>query len=88
MVMLRFALNLLGGAMIPLAFFPEWGRHLAMLTPFPALISFPARTFLGQVGFQEWLLNAGILATWGIVFSVLLNWIWLRGTKQYSGVGI
>jgi ABC-2 type transport system permease protein len=88
MVMLRFCLSLLGGGMIPLAFFPEWGRHLALLTPFPALVAFPARTFLGQVGWQEWINNVCLLAVWGLAFSLLLNWIWLRGTRQYSGVGI
>jgi ABC-2 type transport system permease protein len=88
MVMLRFCLSLLGGAMIPLSFFPEWGRHVALLTPFPALVSFPARTFLGQVGPREWLLSAALLAAWGVAFSLLLRWIWGRGTRQYSGVGI
>ena len=88
MVMLRFCMSLLGGGMIPLAFFPEWGQRVAQLTPFPLLVSWPARTFLGQVGAQEWLANLGLLAFWSLLFTLLLNWIWVRGTKQYSGVGI
>ncbi len=88
MVMLRFVMNLLGGVMLPIAFFPEWGQKVAYLTPFPAIISFPARTFLGQVDLTEWLTNMAILAGWGFVISLLLGWIWRKGTKQYSGVGI
>jgi ABC-2 type transport system permease protein len=88
MVMLRFCMSLLGGAMIPLAFFPEWGRKLVLLTPFPSIISFPVRTFLGQVGPDEWLHNIGLLAAWALAFTLLLMWIWQRGSKRYSGVGI
>lgn len=88
MVMLRFCMSLLGGGMLPLVFFPEWGQKLVQFTPFPALISFPTRTFLGQIGLQEWFWNLGILAGWGLVMSLLLSWIWQRGTRRYSGVGI
>lgn len=88
MVMLRFTMSLLGGAMIPLALFPEWGQKIALLTPFPLLVSWPARTFLGQVSLSEWLWNFGLMAFWSVAFSFLLNFIWIRGTRQYSGVGI
>lgn len=88
MVMLRFMMNLLGGQMIPLAFFPEWGQKIIAYTPFPALVSFPARTFLGDITLNEWLWQAGMLALWALVFTFLANRVWIRGTKQYSGVGI
>jgi ABC-2 type transport system permease protein len=88
MVMLRMIMNLLGGALVPLAFFPEWGRHLVMLTPFPTLVAFPARVFLGQVSLHEWLVNAGLLAFWSVVFTLLAREIWSRGIRQYSGVGV
>lgn len=88
MVMLRFAMNLLGGAMIPLAFFPLWGQHLVTLTPFPTLVAFPARVFLGQVTLHDWLLSAMLLAFWSVVFTFLAREIWARGTRQYSGVGV
>lgn len=88
MVMLRFSMNLIGGAMVPIVFFPEWGQKIVQYTPFPAIISFPTRTFLGQVTFHEWLHNVGILAVWSVVFTGLLVWIWKRGSKQYSGVGV
>jgi ABC-2 type transport system permease protein len=88
MVMLRFSMNLLGGAMIPLVFFPEWGQKIVRYTPFPALASFPTRTFLGQVDLHEWLSNVGTIAVWAVIFTSLLNGVWSRGSKQYSGVGV
>ncbi len=87
-VMLRFAMGLLGGAMVPLVFFPAWGQYIVHHTPFPAMISFPARTFLGQVGLEEWLIGCLVLLCWSLVFSILARFIWLKGMKQYSGVGI
>ncbi len=88
LAMLRFAMGLLGGVMIPLAFFPEWGQRLVTLTPFPSIVTFPAKTFLGQVSLQEWGNHAGILVCWSVIFTFVAMWIWNRGTKQYSGVGI
>jgi ABC-2 type transport system permease protein len=86
--MLRFTMALLGGAMIPLAFFPEWGRQVVQFTPFPTMIAFPARTFLGQVGWQEWIHNVGLLAAWSLIFTMLAAFIWSRGTRKYTGVGM
>ncbi len=88
MVMLRFIIGLLGGGMIPLSFFPVWAQKLIGLTPFPALIDFPTRTFFGQVTFDQWTSNIGQIAIWTAVFTALGASIWKKGIKQYSGVGI
>ncbi len=88
MVMLRFIVGLLGGGMIPLAFFPEWGQKLVQLTPFPVLIAFPVKVFFGQITFIEWLSGVGMIAAWTVVFAAIAFFVWNRGIKQYSGVGI
>lgn len=88
MVMLRFIVGLLGGSLIPLAFFPEWGQRLAQHTPFPLLITFPVKTFLGQMTMTEWLTNICMISLWTIIFASIAVFIWNRGIKQYSGVGI
>lgn len=88
LVMQQFAVNLLGGALVPLAFFPEWARHLANLTPFPLVVAFPARVFLGEVGVGEWLALAALSALWSLAFTLVAREIWRRGTLRYSGVGI
>jgi ABC-2 type transport system permease protein len=88
MVMLRFTMMLLGGGAVPLSFFPEWGRKLAQLTPFPLLINFPVQTFLGKLIWKEWLISGAQVIMWSLFFSWLLSRIWVRGTKHYTGVGI
>lgn len=88
MAMLRFIGSLLGGLMIPLSLFPDWGRFVAHLTPFPLVFSFPVRCFLGQVGAEEWVRSALLLGLWGAAMSVVVAAIWRRGIRVYSGVGI
>ena len=88
LVMLRFIVGILGGAMIPLAFFPEWGRKIVALTPCPSIINFPVQTFLGQLTPAEWLANAVHLGVWSVIFTLLATCIWRRGSKRYTGVGI
>lgn len=88
MVMLRFMVNLLGGAILPLTLFPEWGRTVIAWTPFPLLVSFPAETFLGRVTAEVWLRQASLCLLWAMVFFALSRLIWSRGLRNYSGVGI
>ncbi len=88
LVMQRFVLNLLGGALIPLAFFPTWAQELLRYTPFPYMVAFPVRCLMGQVGLQEWALSILILCLWSAVATVLWFWLWRKGSYQYAGVGI
>lgn len=87
-VMLRFTITLLGGALIPLSFFPQWELRIIELTPFPSMVSFPIKTFLGQITLQEWFFHSAVLVCWSLFFTFLLHFVWKRGTRQYSGVGI
>jgi ABC-2 type transport system permease protein len=88
LVIFRFSGNLLGGLMIPLSFFPHWGKVIVDFTPFPYLYAFPIRCFLGQVGTEEWVHSIIILSGWAAISTVLSRLVWGRGLKFYSGVGI
>lgn len=87
-VLIRILASLLGGGMIPLAFFPEWSRALLEYLPFGRLISFPVRCLLGQVGWGEWALGMGVSAAWAGVFLGAGMILWKRGLRTYAGVGI
>ena len=87
-VMLRFAVQLLGGAMIPLSLFPERARQIVSWLPFPALISLPVRTLLGQVTWSEWTHAMLVALVWTGVFIFVMRVVWRRGLRQYSGVGL
>ena len=88
LVMLRFAIRLLGGGMIPLTLFPDTARTVLELLPFAALLSFPIRTILGEVGPEAWLRGMALLIGWSVVFAVLARVIHARGSRRYTGVGI
>jgi ABC-2 type transport system permease protein len=87
-VLHRLTSHLLGGGLIPLAFFPGWARRTLEWLPFTRLVSFPIRCLLGQVGGMEWLFGIGLTLGWAALFAGAGALIWRRGIKGYNGVGI
>lgn len=78
----------LGGGMVPIAFFPDSLEAALSYTPFPYMISLPARTIMGLATSQEALTGLGHLLFWSFVFRMLAGYIWDRGQHKYTGVGI
>ena len=75
----------LSGAIAPLELFPPEIRLIALWTPFPYIINFPASILTGlKVDFGR---NLGVMVLWFMLFSVLNRWLWRRGLRQYSGMG-
>ena len=87
-VILRFGTSFLGGALIPLTFFPNWAQTLLAYTPFPYLITFPMETLTGKLSYEEFLTQFSISICWLVVFFFIAKFIWNRGKYKYSGVGI
>ena len=56
--------NLFSGALVPLAFFPDWLRTLAAWAPFQGIIATPLAIYQGQV------------VGWGLVGAVALQMLW------------
>lgn len=74
----RIALtNLLSGALVPLAFFPDWLEKLALLLPFQAIIHTPTMIFLQQVDTGESLRLIGVQLFWAAA-------LWLAGKALWS----
>lgn len=88
MVMLRFFASFFGGGIVPLDFFPQWSQTLLSFTPFPYLISLPVKTLMGLMTLSESFLGMGVLMIWIFIFLALLQVVWGRGQKSYTGVGI
>lgn len=75
----------LSGMIAPLEVFPPLMREIALWTPFPYLIYFPASLLVGlPVDLGRSLL---IMAGWIAVFYGASRWLWRRGLRQYSGMG-
>jgi ABC-2 type transport system permease protein len=75
----------LSGLIAPLEVFPPLIRQIALWTPFPYLINFPASILVGLPVnlFQGFL----AMLSWIVFFFVLNRWLWRKGLKQYSGMG-
>lgn len=87
-VLLRFLISFLGGGLIPLSFFPDWGQLILKFTPFPYLISLPTQTILGRTTITEVIQGTIILIFWAFFFKYVVSLLWNRGSKHYAGVGI
>ncbi len=88
LVMVRFSVGLLGGAMIPLSFFPGKIERILAFLPFRYIASFPINTMLGKVSFSAWLEGITVILFWWITFFVLSRVVWHKGKYKYTGVGI
>jgi ABC-2 type transport system permease protein len=75
----------LSGMIAPLEVFPPLVREIALWTPFPYLINFPASFLVGlPVDLGRGLL---VMTGWTGLFWLLNRWLWRNGLKQYSGMG-
>lgn len=87
-VLLRNVSRLLGGAMIPLALFPERLQAVLWWLPFRLVFDVPARTLLGRIDAAEWWTSMALGLAWVLVTALVAHAVWRRGTLQYTGVGI
>lgn len=87
-VMLRFFCGFLGGAIIPLVFFPAWAQTLLGYTPFPYMIDFPYQVLQGNLSLSEFGVKLGITFGWLFLFRFLAGLVWGKGKFKYAGVGI
>ncbi len=75
----------LSGYIAPLNVFPPAIRELALWTPFPYLIHFPASLLVGlPVDVGRGIL---VMLIWIGVFIGAYRSLWRRGLRQYSGMG-
>lgn len=88
MVMLRFIASFLGGAYLPLSFFPEWSLDLLKWTPFPYLVDLPVKTIMGLTSWPQIGTGVLILFFWLLFFYGVRTLVWELGQKSYTGVGI
>ena len=78
---------LLSGAMIPLAFFPDWLRQIVDWLPFRAVYDIPLSILLeknGTTDFGTMAMNLGIQLAWCVVLALAGNLFWYRAVKKIT----
>jgi ABC-2 type transport system permease protein len=75
----------LSGIVAPLNTFPPAVRRLALATPFPWMVDFPARLLAGEP--VNVALGFGAIAAWCLLLLPIGHWLWRAGLRRYSAMG-
>lgn len=76
--------DLLGGVLIPLPFFPDWAQGILAWLPFQAITYTPVAMYLGKLNILRGLL---VQLAWAVVLLVLLRWLWHRALARLTVQG-
>jgi ABC-2 type transport system permease protein len=87
-IMVRFLTQLLGAAMVPLAFFSLEIQNIFLKLPFVCLVHFPIQALLGNLSWAQFFSAAIQTVIWILGFRILFELTWVRGLKRYTGVGM
>ncbi len=80
-------LEFLSGAVFPLDVLPPIFMKILQFTPFPYLVYFPLKIWLGQVAGSQIILGILVSSFWIIVFYKTLEFIWQKGLRAYDVPG-
>ncbi|RJR25162.1 hypothetical protein C4578_01865, partial [Candidatus Microgenomates bacterium] len=80
-------LEFLSGAFFPLDILPGWLSRVVYFTPFPYLVFFPLKIWLGQVAIGESFRVLAITIFWLGLFYFLSSYLWKKGFRKYGAYG-
>lgn len=80
-------LNFLSGVTFPLDILPPWLFKIIYLTPFPYLIYFPLKIWLGQLSVLNMVKSVSISFCWLILLVFVLKKVWQKGLRKYGAYG-
>jgi ABC-2 type transport system permease protein len=75
----------LSGLVAPLDTFPPAVRRLALATPFPWMVDFPARLLAGEP--VNAALGFGAISAWCLLLWPISRVLWRAGLRRYSAMG-
>ena len=84
---MRVIMEVVGGAIIPLSFFPELVQKVFLLLPFPFLIYLPMRIYLGKMPLGEVPVLLVKEAIWIVALAMVNVIVWRKGVRQYVAMG-
>lgn len=80
-------LNFLAGSVFPLNLFPKPIYAFLQFLPFPYLLYFPVKIYLGQESLTQSMLGIGIGCIWVFLLYLIVFGVWHKGIKAYTAVG-
>lgn len=79
-------LFVLGGLMLPLELYPQAVQHVALLTPFPSLLSGPASFVLGTAAMAPAVLLSQLFL-WSLATGLATTWLFRRALSNVTTNG-
>lgn len=80
-------IEFLSGAYFPLDILPRPVFVFLQATPFPYMIFFPLKIYLGQVSLIQILAGAAVMIFWIIVAFAGIQYVWAKGLRIYAAEG-
>ena len=80
-------LESLGGGLFPIDILPKPLFNILMLTPFPYLIYFPAKLYLGTMSSQQIIFGFAMIFIWTTILILLMRLTINSGFRHFSAVG-
>lgn len=84
---MRVIMEVLGGAIIPISFFPGLLRDLFLALPFPYLVYYPMTIYLGKMSFDQAIHALGTECLWIAGLGFVNFTLWKQGLKRYVAQG-
>ena len=80
----RFVSGFFSGALVPLAFFPDWLRTVALWLPFHATVHLPVSIYLGQTKGVDAVRALLVQIVWVIVLWSAGRLLWSQAAKKVT----
>lgn len=80
-------LQFFAGMLFPLDIFPQQLFSFFQLLPFPYLLYFPLKIYLGQLSLLEITQGMTIASMWIIILWFCMMLVWQKGLKMYTSYG-
>jgi ABC-2 type transport system permease protein len=81
------ALGFLGGAMLPLSFFPSSVSGILIFLPFKYLYYFPAQLYLGNISLPQIFSGLLVGTVWIVILYLAIALVFNYGLRRYSSFG-
>lgn len=74
----KFLKLLLSGALVPLAFFPDWVEKISIVLPYRYVNYIPSLIFIGKINSDEILISIFIQLVWAVSLSLITSLFFRR----------
>ena len=78
----NFGVLLLGGAVVPLWFFPDWALRVATALPFAAVAHAPVSIFVGRLSGADAWRAVGLQVAWAAALAAAAYGVWRRAERR------